>query len=178
MKKRNVSLKNKRRLDAYVIVGDPNMGKSSVARHLYGATKGPYNRTAGNILIKPIKLLNGNIIRVGIEGYQSLQEAGVSPQQFANYLQKLKQRPDAILFTLQLNPRPKLNAGAQAYFIALRRILHIAATAVLDVNPHAVHNFPNSRTFQSFPKGVPMAGSAVITTNELARSVRQFFQWV
>ena len=169
--------KSAKLIDAYVIIGEPNMGKSSVARHLYGATKGPYNKRV-NIRIQPIRLTNGLIIDVGLQGYQSLQEAGITPQSFARYLSNLKQRPDAVLFTLQLNPRAKLFAGATTYFQALNGVVNVVATAVLDTNVKAAHAFPNCRTFQTNPNGIPVAGNPVITTNDIAKDIRQFFQWV
>ena len=168
--------KGKKLIDAYIIVGEPNMGKSSVARHLYGATKGPYNKRS-NIRIKNIRLNNGNVIAVGLQGYQSLQEAWISPTAFVNYLKGLKNVPDAILFTLQLNPRPKLYANATQYFSALRGVINVVATAVLDTNANAVYRFPNCRIFLSNPNGVPVAGNPLVTTNELARDIRHFFQW-
>lgn len=177
MKKSKTSNTKNTLIDAYVIVGEPNMGKSSVARHLYGATRGPQNKSQG-IRIKNISLTNGSIITVGLQGYQSLQEAGITPSAFVRYLRNLKQKPQAILFTLQLNPRPKLNMAAAQYFAALNGVVNVVATAVLDTTTHTTFQFPNSRTFLSNPNGVPVAGNPVITTNALARRVRSFFQWV
>ena len=174
----------KQKLHAYIVIGDPNIGKSSTVRHLMGLTKGcPFFTKQGKmrktIPQKWIRLVNGNHILVGMQGYCSLQELKnpVSAAFFVRFIQQLSPAVPNIILTLQLNP-PNGQPSAQSY---VQHFLHFwdVTTVVLDSNMANVRSnywaqfFPNCRTVFSTRNGNP-----VYPTNLVAADVRKHFGWV
>ncbi|MBR4008979.1 hypothetical protein [Fibrobacter sp.] len=175
----------KQKLHAYIVIGDPNIGKSSTVRHLMGLTKGcPFFTKQGKmrktIPQKWIRLVNGNHILVGMQGYCSLQELKnpVSAAFFVRFIQQLSPAVPNIILTLQLNPKGK--QSAQSYVQYFQNFWNVT-TVVLDSNIANVQNNSwarvfygtNCRTIYSTRRGNP-----VYPTNLVAADVRTHFGWV
>ncbi len=167
------------KLNAYIVIGDPNMGKSSVLRHLYGSNKG-YSITANKMKRKMIMLANNIPVEVCLLGYCSLQEASITPAAYFNAVSSISPAISNVVMALQLYDAKNRKGWDASDYIGYftQNGWNIAAVAVLDTNVNnnygiAPYLFPNSKTVYSTLKGNP-----VCPTNAVAADVRKHFGWV
>ena len=188
---RKVNKPNNLSINAYIVIGDANMGKSSTLRHLIGITKGcPFYKKGTNIFNnkipqKWIRLVNGKDILVGMQGYSSLQErlTLVRAVDYVRFIQQLNPSVSNILLSLQLIPQNKTRrwASAQRYVSYFQRSGWNVMTVVLTTNRTYVQNnyyagiFPNTNCLTVYST---RNGNPVYPTNVVASDVRRHFGWV
>lgn len=179
----------KPQINAYIVIGDPNMGKSSVIRHLYGAFRGKQNSGIKNwvnhnvraILRKMIALVNGRNIEVCVHGMCALQEIDIDKQSYEFGVSHLRPFVTNVIVALRLvDAKCRKNWDAIDYINYFQRHgWNIAKTVVLTSNQQHVQNnyyaalFPNCLTVYSTQNGNP-----VCPTNAVAANVRTHFGWV
>lgn len=176
-------------INAYIIIGDANMGKSSVIRHLYGAFRGMQNsgtvnwlnRNIQTILRKMIALVNGQNIEVCMHGTCALQEINIDRRSYEFGVSHLSPSVANVILALRLvDAKGRKNWNADDYIrFFQQRGWNIAKTAVLTSNQQYVQSnyyaafFPNCLTVYSTKNGNP-----VCPTNAVAAIVRSHFGWV
>lgn len=91
-------------MKVYLIIGDADMGKSSVLRHLVAFSNG----NGKSIRMKTLATIHGTI-KIGFYGYQALQEHGTLPQEFIDLVndQFKKELPDNLILALRLSATKK-----------------------------------------------------------------------
>lgn len=146
-------------MDAYIIIGEHDAGKSSVTRCLSGSAR---NRT------RLIATLSGNV-KVYVH-LVSLQEEKTTPSEFED---KVNQEDcEAVLFSL----RPGGARGCPDADTYLQHFIglgwHIVRVACLGI--------PVSRLTTSLPSGTILPFPTVDPTpvNDVAAQVRTHFSWV
>jgi hypothetical protein len=148
-------------MDAYIIIGNSNTRKASLARSLTGC----FNRSVRDIQLQSARKPVRFYARVG-----TLQDTRTTPEQFAAEVQRA--RCEAVLFCL--SPTANRNESvdlpdAQAYVAAFRKLgWRIKGVAVLGQNDGGVRA-PNWRQY-------PQAPTAAV--NVTARDVRAQFGWL
>jgi hypothetical protein len=153
-------------MDAYVLIGEDETGKSSITRSLTGVARG----SAANKMSRVIATLTVKI-RVYVH-LTSLQEDKINPERFAEMVSKQKDC-QAVLFSLRLSGArgcPDADTYLQ-HFIG--EGWNIVRVACLDV--------PVSRITTSLPSGTIRAFPAITdttTVNEVAAQVRSHFEWI
>lgn len=162
--------------ELYIVIGDHDMGKSSVLRHLLGFPKG-LAKTSKKFQTKMLRFVNQGDCEVGLQAYCSLQEEHFSPQKFINYVNQSGNAPDKIFLALQLNAASTNQRNTANYYLnyfASHTNWTIVASVLLDTNLQnhlqPCPGFPNCIYVYSSLKGVP-----VHPTNVVAVDVRRHF---
>ncbi len=166
-------------MKVYLVIGDPNMGKTSVMRHLVAFTKG----TRKSLLTKKLRVKHVNAtidIDISFYSYQALQESGICPQKFIQFVKKQPKQPSNLILALRLK-KTKANKNypacpdADAYIQAfIKAGWTISKSVVLDDSGNA--KYParwKARSVLSRPaQGNPTP------TNQLAANTRNHFGWM
>lgn len=179
------------RINAYIVIGNPNMGKSSVLRHLYGVPRGLQkssanqwrNQTVTSIRRKMIALVTNQNIEVCMQGYCSLQEIDIDQFVYESGVSGMQPPVSNVIMALQLNDAKGRNGWNAVDYVRhfQNKGWNIAGIAVLDSNLQYVQNnywatvFPkcNCLTVYSTPNGNPTR-----PTNAVASQVRNHFGWL
>ena len=163
-------------MKVYLVIGDADMGKSSVLRHLVAFSNG----NGKSIRTKTLATIHGTI-EIGFYGYQALQEHGTLPQEFIDLVndQFKKELPDNLILALRLNAT-KGNKTVQACPDAEEYIKAFIAegwkiqSAVLDGSGKAT--YPKHWNAKSVLSRPPKP-QAPVPTNKVADDVRKYFGW-
>ncbi len=164
-------------MKVYLIIGDADMGKSSVMRHLVAFPKG----NGKSIRTKVLDTVQG-AIQISFYGYQALQEHGTLPQKFINLINRQFKGnlPDNLILALRLSATKKTSKvkacpDADTYIQAfINAGWTIFKSVVLDDSGTATYpNHWNAKSILSRPQQV-----APIPTNKVANDVRKYFGWV
>jgi hypothetical protein len=148
-------------MDAYILIGNPNMRKASVVRCLSGC----FNRSVRDILALGAKAPVRVYARVG-----ALQETRTAPEDFL--LEVADKRCTAVLFCLSPSARPhepELYPDAQAYVTQFKAAgWRVRSIAVLGQNAGGMRS-PNLQQFIQ---------AGITPINVTAQAVRAHFGWV
>ena len=166
-----------KKINVYLVIGEPNMGKSTVMRHLVAFT----GRNGGKALFEKELLTSyPQPFIISFYGYQALQESGISPREFIQFVQNQTKQPENLILALRLNAtNGKKNTqacpDADAYIRAfIKAGWTIFKSVVLDNSGNA--KYPedwNALSVLSRP-----AQNAPIPTNRMAAYTRIYFGWI
>ena len=164
-----------KKINVYLVIGEPNMGKSTVMRHLVAFTKG----TGKSLFEKELLTIYPQPFIISFYGYEALQESGISPQEFIQFVQNQTKQPENLILALRLNATngkkntqacPDANAYIQAF---IKARWTISKSVVLDNSGNA--KYPedwNALSVLSKPDPkVP------VPTNRMAAYTRIYFGW-
>ena len=163
-------------MKVYLVIGDPDMGKSSVVRHLVAFTKG----TGKSLLEKELRTIYPPPFMISFYGYQALQESGILPQDFIRFVKKQPKQPSDLILALRLkatkaNKNHPACPDADAYIQAfIKAGWTIFKSVVLDGSGKA--KYPNHWKALSVLSR-PAQGNPT-PTNQLAADTRKYFGWV
>jgi hypothetical protein len=166
-------------MKVYLVIGDPDMGKSSVVRHLVAFTKG----TGRSLLTKKLRVIHGHAtidMYISFYGYQALQESGILPQDFIRIVKKQPKQPSDLILALRLkatkaNKKHKDCPDADDYIQAfIKAGWTISKSVVLDDSGKA--KYPNHWKALSVLSR-PAQGKPT-PTNQLAADTRKYFGWM
>ena len=163
-------------MKVYLVIGNADMGKSSVLRHLVAFSNG----NGKSIRTKTLATIHGTI-EIGFYGYQALQEHGTRPQEFIDLVNGRfkKDLPDNLILALRLNAT-KGNKTVQACPDAEEYIKAFIAegwkilSAVLDGS--GKETYPKHWNAKSVLSRPPKPQDSV-PTNKVADDVRKHFGW-
>jgi len=169
-------------MNVYLVIGDADMGKSSVLRHLVGFSSG----TGKSIRTKDLAIVHGTIystIEISFYGYQALQEHGDLPKEFIDLVNGLfkKDLPENLILALRLSATKKTSKvqacpDADAYIQAfLKAGWTIFKSVVLDDSGKAT--YPKHWNAKSVLSRPPKPQKTV-PTNKVADEARKYFNWV
>jgi energy-coupling factor transporter ATP-binding protein EcfA2 len=161
-------------MDAYVIIGENDSGKSSVTRCLTGSG-------SGKIRTRPIAKGSDTTIDVYVH-LSSLQEDYKRIKDPADFVRQVNQEEcDAVLFSLWPHCRGGGNKrpDADAY---LRHFVDVAGWKIVKVaclgdSASSINVVPKS-VIDSFPKVTPPQAKPPMPANKVAARVREHFGWV
>ena len=164
-------------MKVYLVIGDADMGKSSVLRHLVAFSNG----NGKSIRTKTLATTHG-AIEIGFYGYQALQEHGTLPREFIDLVndQFKKDLPENLILALRLNATKKTSKvqacpDADAYIRAfIKEGWTIFQSFVLDGSGKAT--YPKHWNAQSILSR-PAQGKAV-PTNQMAANIRNPLGWI
>jgi hypothetical protein len=153
-------------MDAYVIIGERESGKSSVARSLTGSGWSSAGRKQARLIATIKAIINVFVYPT------SLQEKKIKPEDFFN-LVKQQQDCEAAVFSL----RPRRGNGCDDADTYLRYFIgqgwNIIRVACLGTPvSHIATELPNG-AIRAFPRI-----TATTPVNEVAAQVRSYFEWV
>lgn len=167
--------KSKKAINVYLVIGEPNMGKSTAIRHLVAFTE------RGKALFeKELLTVYPSSFIISFYGYQALQERGISPQDFIQFVKNQAKQPENLILALRLNATngnknvgafPDANAYIQAF---IKAGWTISKSVVLDDSGNA--KYPKNWNALSVLSR-PAQGKAV-PTNRMAANTRIYFGWI
>lgn len=164
-------------MKVYLVIGDADMGKSSVLRHLVAFPNG----TGKSIRTKVLDTVQG-AIQICFYGYEALQEHGTLPQEFITLInnQSKKNLPDNLILALRLSATKKTSKvqacpDADAYIRTFLQNGWNIQSVVLDDSGKAT--FPNHWNAKSVLSRPPKPQNP-IPTNQVAADIRKYFGWV
>ncbi len=165
-------------MNVYLVIGDADMGKSSVLRHLVAFSNG----NGKSIRTKDLATIHGTI-EISFYGYQALQEHGDLPKKFINLVNNLfkKDLPENLILALRLSATKKTSKvqacpDADAYIQAfLKAGWTIFKSVVLDDSGKAT--YPKHWNATSVLSRPPKPQKTV-PTNKVADEARKYFNWV
>lgn len=167
--------KSKKAINVYLVIGEPNMGKSTAIRHLVAFTE------RGKALFeKELLTVYPSPFIISFYGYQALQESGISPQDFIQFVKNQAKQPENLILALRLNATngnknvgafPDANAYIQAF---IKAGWTISKSVVLDDSGNA--KYPKNWNALSVLSR-PAQGKAV-PTNRMAANTRIYFGWI
>lgn len=190
---RGTSMKNGcvPQINAYIVIGDPNMGKSSVLRHLYGVPRGLQkssasqwiNQTVASIRRKMIALVTNQNIEVCMQGYCSLQEVDINQFVYESGVLGISPPVSNVIMALQLNDAKNRKGWDAVDYVKhfQNKGWNVVAIAVLDSNLlHVQSNywktiFPNCNCLTVYST---LNGNPTCPTNAVASIVRNHFGWL
>ena len=163
-------------MKVYLVIGDADMGKSSVLRHLVAFSNG----NGKPIRTKTLATTHG-AIEIGFYGYQALQEHGTLPQEFIDLVndQFKKELPDNLILALRLSATEKTSKvqacpDAEEYIKAFIAEGWKILSAVLDGSGKAT--YPKHWNAKSVLSRPPKPQDPV-PTNKVSDDVRKHFAW-
>jgi len=153
-------------MDAYVIIGERESGKSSVARSLTGSGWSSAGR-------KQARLIATITVNIKVFVYPtSLQEKKIKPEDFLD-LVKEQEGCEAAMFSL----RPRSGNGCDDADTYLRYFIgqgwNIVRVACLGTPVSQIATDLPNRTIRGFPRI-----THTTPVNEVAAQVRSYFEWV
>ena len=163
-------------MKVYLVIGDADMGKSSVLRHLVAFSNG----NGKSIRTKTLATAHGTI-EIGFYGYQALQEHGTFPREFIDLVndQFKKELPDNLILALRLSATKKTSKvqacpDAEEYIKAFIAEGWEIQSAVLDYS--GKETYPKHWNAKSVLSRPPKPQDPV-PTNKVANDVRKHFAW-
>lgn len=163
-------------MKVYLVIGDADMGKSSVLRHLVAFSNG----NGKSIRTKTLATIHGTI-EIGFYGYQALQEHGTLPREFIDLIndQFKKELPDNLILALRLSATKKTSKvqacpDAEEYIKAFIAEGWEIQSAVLDNS--GKETYPKHWNAKSVLSRPPKPQDPV-PTNKVANDVRKHFAW-
>ncbi len=165
-------------MKVYLIIGDADMGKSSIMRHLVAFPNG----NGKSIQTKNLATVQGTI-EISFYGYQALQEHGTLPLAFINLINnRFKNNlPDNLILAFRLSATKKSSKvpacpNADTYIQAfINAGWTIFKSVVLDDSGKAT--YPNHWNAKSILSRPPKPQNP-IPTNQVAADIRKYFGWV
>ncbi|MCQ2089591.1 MAG: hypothetical protein MJY93_05025 [Fibrobacter sp.] len=168
-----------RNIKLLVVIGNSNMGKSSVIRHIGGFPKGfAHSKSLGKFQIRKLRFSNQKDEDVGLLGYCSLQEMDIDPDEFVKLVANSPNCPDKIIVPLQKVSSCKCTSKAVDYIRTFQKQgWTITASVLLEDN---LQN--NMKQCRTYPRCVyvhsSLGGNPVYPTNVVAQFVRKHFNLV